>query len=629
MCKQTISKLASAAFAICLASTIGPQVCAQNPKDSSAGAPAATEAKRSTSVPVSLPRPSASVADDYTAPKKALPSTVRVGVEASEPLTLTLNEAIRLALQNNNDITTSRIDVEMSETDLTAARGAYDPRLTAESYFQHNKYPLTSFLGGSSNGSLSTNQFSNNFGISGLSPHAGGSYSFSLTSTRTSNDNFFNDVNPVHNNSFSVSYTQPLMRGRRIDDHRRQIEIAKKNLSLSDVQFRQRATEVITKVEKAYWDLVYALRNLQVQSDAATQARAQVQTNRRQVNQGVLAPIDITEAEAQVKIYEQNIYSAQEEITRAENALKTLMLADRQSETWSRALMPVTPVSLEAPQLSLADAMQTAIANRLELAELRTDNEINAIDKKYYRDQLRPQMDLTVGYSSTGLSGSPTNTENNPLRASVAALEKRVNDLSARNGLPTMPATSFGAVPNDMQGGYGKALANMLGQDNPTVTVGVTISLPLKNRTAKAQLAHSLAEGRRLDTLKAKAEQAIEAEVRNAIQGVRSVEARLAAAAASREAAEQQYTSEQRKFQAGMSTVFLVFQRQTDLTNARGRELQTQTDLNKAIAELQRAIGNTFRYRNVAVITEGHTLKQTIPGETTANGERTGGSTQN
>ena len=140
--------------------------------------------------------------------------------------------------------------------------------------------------------------------------------------------------------------------------------------------------------------------------------------------------------------------------------------------------------------------------------------------------------------------------------------------------------------------------------------VGVRISLPLKNRTAKAELGHSLAEGRRIDSVRAQAEQQIEAEVRNAIQRVRSVEASMSAAAAQRLAAEQQYTSEQRKFQAGMSTVFLVLQRQTDLVMARGRELEMQTNLNKAIAEFQRATGNTFRYRNVAVVSDGLRLEQ-------------------
>src|SRR6185295_18977445 len=120
------------------------------------------------------------------------------------------------------------------------------------------------------------------------------------------------------------------------------------------------------------------------------------------------------------------------------------------------------------------------------------------------------------------------------------------------------------------------SLSNLLGQDNPTVRVGVRISLPLKNRTAKAELGESLAEGRRLDSVRAQAEQQSEAEVRNTIQRMRSVEARMSAAAAQRWAAEQQYTSEQRNFQAGMSTVFLVLQRQTDLVIARGRELETQ-----------------------------------------------------
>ena len=622
MCTQTTSKLASAAFAFILVISLAAIVRAQNPNGSSAGARTATDEKASSSVSLSLTKTVSSVAPDYVTPRKPLPPAGRVGVDPTAPLALTLNEAIRLALNNNNDIATSRIEVEISEDDLTAARGAYDPRLTAETYFQHSKLPLTSFWGGSTSGSVSTNNLSNSFGINGLSPRAGGSYKFAVSSTRTSSDSFFNDLNPTHTNSFSFSYTQPLMRGRRTDDTRRKIEIAKKNLSLTDVQFRQRATEVITRVEQAYWDLVFALRNLQVQTEATNQARAQVETNRRQVKEGVLAPIDITEAEAQVKIYEQNIYAAQEDVTRAENGLKTLMLADRRNEVWSRALMPVTPVTLEAPTLLLPDAISAALANRLELAELRTNEEINQIDRKYYRDQIRPQMDLTVGYSSTGLAGAVTNPDGNPLRASVSALEKRINDLSVRAGLPALPVTSLSSTPDNLQGGYGQSLANMLGQDNPTVTVGVSISLPLKNRTAKAELAKSLAAGRRLDTIKAKTEQVIEAEVRNAMQGVRSVEARLAAAAASREAAAQQYTSEQRRFQAGMSTVFLVLQRQTDLVTARGRELQTQTDLNKAISELQRAMGNTFRYRGVAVITEGHKLQQTAAIDTNTNSDQ-------
>jgi len=210
--------------------------------------------------------------------------------------------------------------------------------------------------------------------------------------------------------------------------------------------------------------------------------------------------------------------------------------------------------------MMLSDAINLALENRCELAELRTNKDINDINKRFYRDQTKPQVDLMASYSNKS---------------------------------------------------DGPAWVTLLGSDGPTARVGVRISLPLKNRTAKADYGESLAEGRRIDSVRAQAEQQIEAEVRNAIQRVHSVEASMSAAAKQREAAEQQYTSEQRKFQAGMSTVFLVLQRQTDLVTARGRELETQTDLNKAIAEFQRATGNTFRYRNVAVVTDGLRLQQT------------------
>jgi outer membrane protein TolC len=534
----------------------------------------------------------------------------RVGVDANDPLPLTLNEAIRLALQHNNDIDASRIQVEMGEQDVLAARGAYDPKLTSTFSFERGELPVGSFLGGSDSATIKQKDLTNRFGLGGLSPWAGGSYQFDFSSSRLSSNNFFQSLDPAHSTRLSFNYTQPLLRGRRVDDNRRRIEIAKKNLSLTDVQFRQRATEVITRVEQAYWELVYALRNLQVQTEAVKQTRAQVETNRRQVTQGVLAPIDVVEAEAQVKIFEQNIYAAQEDVTRAENGLKTLLLPDRRAELWSRALLPVTPVNLEAPRMLLTEAISAALMNRLELAELRTSAEINDINSSFYRDQTKPQVDLSVSYSSNALAGTIRNASENPLLSGLSSLEQRVTELSTRAGLPGLPLTTIGTIPVDMNGGYAQSLRNLLAQNNPTVQVGVTISLPLRNRTAKAQLGHALAEARQLKVLKTKAEQLIEADVRNSMQAVRSVEARLVAAASARDAAEQQYSSERRKFQAGMSTVFLVLQRQTDLVTARGRELQTQTDLNKAIAELQRAMGNTFAYRSVTVLSDGYKLQQ-------------------
>src|SRR5262249_47437170 len=199
----------------------------------------------------------------------------RVGIDATTTAPLTLQEAIRLALENNNDISASRIDVELSEHDLTAARGAYDPILKSQYSFEHSRLPQTSFFGGTSGNSLKQTDLSSQFTFGGLSPRAGGSYEFGVSSTRLSSNNLFNDLNPTYATGFSLSYTQPLARGRRIDDTRRRIEIAKRNLSLTDIQFRQRVTDVITSVEEAYWQLVYALRNFQVQSEAVSQSKPQ------------------------------------------------------------------------------------------------------------------------------------------------------------------------------------------------------------------------------------------------------------------------------------------------------------------------------------------------------------------
>lgn len=183
---------------------------------------------------------------------KSVQTPERVGVDGSDALPLSLNEAIKLALENNNDIRTSRIDVEKAEHNLTSRRGAYDPQLFSETYFERSSTPVASFLGGNNSGSLEQRDFTSKIGISGRSPKGGGSYTFDWSSTRFSSNNFFNALNPATSSRFSFSYTQPLVRGRSTDDSRRQIAIAKKNLTLTDVQFRQRATDVITRVEQAY-----------------------------------------------------------------------------------------------------------------------------------------------------------------------------------------------------------------------------------------------------------------------------------------------------------------------------------------------------------------------------------------
>jgi HAE1 family hydrophobic/amphiphilic exporter-1 len=240
------------------------------------------------------------------------------------------------------------------------------------------------------------------------------------------------------------------------------------------------------------------------------------------------------------------------------------------------------------------------------VTQLQTTAEINQIDTRYFRDQTKPQIDLVGSYTSVGLAGTLVSSGRNP-RGTSPELIQRVNELSTRAGLPPLDTTSTntgGTVSPNLVGGYTQSLSNLIGQDYPTYRVGVRVALPLRNRTAEANLGRSLAVGRSIENQRAQTEQLIEADVRNATQALRSSEARLASAAATRASTEQQYESEQRQFRAGTSTVFLVLQRQTELLSARGRELQAQTELNKAIADFQRATGNTLEANHVAVRTD-------------------------
>ena len=555
--------------------------------------------------PAELPTEPPPVAPNFEAPVRPLPSAERVGVDITDQAPLSLNDAIALALQNNNDIDASRIDVQVAEYNLTAARGVYDPVFSSESYYESRTTPTSSTIAGGLNGSVTQKDVTGAVRFGGLSPWAGGSYQLDFSTTRLQTNNQNVVLNPQYPAALTFTYAQPLLRGLRFDQNRRAIEIAKKNLSLTDAQFRQRAIETISQVEQAYWDLVFSLRNLQVQIDAVKQARTQVESNLRLVREGVIAPIDIVAANTQVTTFEQNVYTAQEAVTRAENTLKTLILPDRSAPLWSKPITPVTPVTLEPPRVPLEQATAAALRSRPELAQLQTSAEINQIDARYYRELTRPQLDLVGTYTSAGLAGVQVTPSGSSTTSANALLRTRVNELSAIAGLEPLPTTTTGGTVNEnLVGGLPKSLTNLAQQDYPTYRVGVRVELPFRNRTAEANYGRSLAEGRRIQNVRAQQEQLIEADVRNAVQALRSAESRLSSAAATRNSAELQYESEQRQFRAGTTTIFLVLQRQNELLAARGRELQAQTDLNKAIAEFQRATGNTLEANNVAVRTD-------------------------
>ncbi len=545
-----------------------------------------------------LPVPS--VAPEYRGQQKPLPELRRVGVDMTQQHPLALREALAMALENNKDIEVARENVKIAEFDLLGAHGAYDPRFNTTAFYERIETPISSFLTGGQNGSIMQNDFTGSARFEGLTPKFGGSYHFDFSSVRLTTNNSFAALNPQFPSSLTFTYVQPLVRGFKFDNARRQIEIGKKNLSLTDAQFRQRAIEAITNVQRAYWDLVFALRSLQVQRDAVSVARTQLEHNRRLVNEGQLAPIDLIASESQIASYEQGVFSALEDVTRFENTLKNLVAKDQKASIWGDSIVPTDSVDLSVPQISLPDALKTAMENRPELQQAEVLKEINKIDQRFYKDQTKPAIDLVGSYGMTGLAGSVA-TGVNPFSVSSQLVRDRVDQLSVLAGLQPLEVTPPTTFSPNLVGSYGQSLENLLANRYNNFKVGVQINFPLRNRTAEAQLGRSLVEGQRIATQREQLEQNIQVEVRNSLQSVRSAETRLRAAIATREFNEQQYASEQRKLDAGQSTVFLVLERQTALTTAKGLELKAQTDLNKAIADLQKATGNSLSVNSIVV----------------------------
>jgi HAE1 family hydrophobic/amphiphilic exporter-1 len=509
-------------------------------------------------------------------PVPPVPSLVRLGVDSGNTIALTLNETVKRALAANNDIEVARDDVRYNETVLRALEGVYDPVVAYTPQVNSFVRPVTSiFAGGTTSGTVNTTDINNNFSITKQFARGGGNYQYFFNNTRETTSATSQTLTPFYSSNQGVTFTQPLWRDRSIDFNRRQIRIQRKRLEQSDADFRRSTIEVISRVQRAYWDLVFALRDQENQIANLNLARENFRRTEASVAAGAAAPLERAEVQTELSNREASLLSASQQVSFAENSLKQLILRDPLSPEWSASLVPTDQPSFDETPVNLEEALKEARANRPEMKRLALQNEISDIDITYFKNQAKPNVDIQATVSTTGLAGAV-----NP-------------DVLARNpGL---------IVPPQFVGGYGQTLKNLFSFDTRNVVVGVAIQLPLRNRTARANLAGARILQEQLQASLRSQDQSIEVEVRNAAQSVETARRRVLAAREARRNAELQLQGEQRLYQVGRSTTFLLFQRENTLVNARNQELRAETDYNKALAELQRATSSTLRVNNVIV----------------------------
>lgn len=557
------------------------------------------------------PQPAKTVEKPVAEPAKTVvvkyeaPNLTRIGVQSAQTLTLTLNDAIRRALESNNDIEVSRDDVRFQETQIRSILGTYDPVFSINPNYSRN----------STTGSSATNDFRVNSSFSKNLERGGGNYQVFFNNSRTENafaqaqvssGSISSTGSAIYSSSFGFQYTQPLARNFRVDNTRRQLIIARRRLEQTDSDFRLRATETITAVQRAYWDFVFALRNQQNQVANVNLARENLRQVEARIDAGAAAPLDRAQVATELANREGELLLATQTVASAENTLKQLILREPTSPDWSQTLVPTdAPVITPGPP-SLDQAMNDAMDNRFELRRLKLQREINNEDIKYFRNQIKPQIDLNTTFSLDGLarSGSSSTVTTNLITSqSELLLLNGLNSTRASLGLPliTNPSVVIPASPGYLFGGFGRSLANIFRSDAPNFSVGVTISFPLRNRTAKANLDGALITENQLQAQTRGQEQVVIVEVRNAVQAVETTRQRVLTARRARENAEIQLEGERRLFEAGRSTTFLLFQRENALTNARNAEIRAETDHSKALAEIQRATSTVFRANNITV----------------------------
>jgi HAE1 family hydrophobic/amphiphilic exporter-1 len=539
----------------------------------------------------------------------------RLGITTGNTLSLSLNDAIKKALENNNDIEVARDDVRFAETQLRVLEGVYDPFFAITPQIDKRITPQQSSLGGGRGGTTTQTTYSLGPSVTKSFDLGGGTYTLSFANQHTNTNNSFSVINPFYSSNLSLTFTQPLLRNRSIDNNRRQIRIQRKRLEQSDADFRLRTIQIITQVQQAYWELVFALRDQQNQLENLNLSRENLRNVEAQISAGAKAPLERAEVQTELANRESALLVAVQNVSIAENNLKPLIFQDSSNPQWSAQVTPTDTPTFDQTPVNLQDALKTAYENRPELRRLRLQGDINSLDIQYFKNQTRPQIDLQSTLATTGLAGTdvsgalPVGTltpliSGDPTTVSNAFLLQQIRNIQTQAGLPlaVVPQVPVQGGPStNLIGGYGQDLNNLFGFKTRNVTIGVSIQIPFKNKTAKAELAGARIQKEQLEASTRAQQQFIEVDVRNSAQAVETARQRVLSARDARTNAELQLEGEQRLYQVGRSTTFLLFQRQNTLTNARAAELRAETDYNKALADLQRATSTTLHANNVIV----------------------------
>ena len=516
--------------------------------------------------------------------------TMEPGAPDSTGVPLTLREATALALDNNLNVSVRRFEPAVADAGIMFEKGAFDPTLT---FFGRQAEqtslsvdPFTqsqpSVVNRQRDGSVT---YSDPTSIGGLI-----TASFSGSAFRSGDPRF--PVSPIYSSDFFLAYDQSLLRNFGFNVNKAGIRIAQRNTEISESQFRQAVIDTLQGVEKAYWDLKFALQDLAVKRHSLRLSEETMAQNKIRVEVGTMAPIDVTTAEAEVASRHQDVLVAENALDNARDLLLLVLNQPNDSPMWVLPVNPVDEPDFDPEiRIDVDAAIQEAYANRpdLEQTQHRLENDEDRVLRA--RDAMRMDLTARASYRRSGLTGKNVFIPGNPGPIPPAS--------------PDIPARSL------LDDSWVDSAQQIYDENFDSWAISMNWAIPLGNKTAKANfLTARLRQEQRKQILDTQELDAVIA-VRNSARGVLNTVERVNASRINVRLQRERLAAENKRYDNGMTTTFNLLQFQDDLTKAESQVNLALVDYNKALADLEASKGTLARNRGILwedIMAEGRTV---------------------
>ena len=485
--------------------------------------------------------------------------------------TLSLEDCILKAMENNLGVAIEVLNPELANISVSRAQEKFLPSLSFSFNKRDTNSASYSFLDASDQVSTLTNNYSAQ--ISQLIP-TGANFSISLDGYKTDTNRSFQSINPRFGSTLTFNFSQPLLKNFGFKINRREIIIARNSHDISENQLKRVLQETIYSVEEAYWNMVHSIENLKVRQQSLKLAQDLLEKNKKAVEVGTLAPIEILSAQSAVATREADILQAEAVLKDNEDRLKTIInLAAEEEGAELAKIIPLDKPTFEKKEVTLDEALRSAMDNRPDLNTTRIDLKNKELDLSYSSNQLLPNLSLNASYWSPGITGNQIlYLDNNPFSGVV-----------------------IGTIPGEAS----DALKDAFNFKYKNWSVGITLDIPLNTFLSRADYAQARVNLDQAMLRLKNQEQQLFLEIKNAVRAVQTDYKRAQAYKVARELAAKTLEAEEEKLKVGITTPFFVLQYQTDLATAQTNELKAMIDYNLSLARLNRAMGTSLKEKDI------------------------------